>query len=214
LYSEVVTEVKRTYRAPVREEQARRTRARIVQTAADLFGTSGWAGTTIAKVADAAGVSPQAVHLSVGAKPRLLIEAVAAAVAGDGGDSRPLREREPFRSAYDPEQPVGARAEAFARGTRLVYERAGALFVVLAQTAPLEPELASLWEQARTDRLSDCRKLVRTAGHTGRPGKLAADQVFVLSGPGVHAELMGLGWSGNAYETWLAQALAQVLGGV
>lgn len=203
-------DVKRGYHAPVRQEQARQTRARILAAAAVSFAASGWAGTTVAGVARAAGVTPQAVHLSVGAKPKLLVEAVAAAVAGDEGD-RPLREREPFRTAYDDGRDVRARAEAFAAGSRQVYERAGALFLVLAQTAPAEPDVATLWARARDARLDDCRRLVRGAGHTGRDANRRADELFVQSGPGVHAELTGLGWSGAAYESWLAATVEALL---
>jgi AcrR family transcriptional regulator len=205
-----MADVKRTYHAPVREEQARLTRARILTAAATSFASSGWVGTTVAGVARAAGVTPQAVHLSVGAKPALLIWAVSSAVAGDEPQT-PLRGREPFRTAYDEQRPTPERAAAFAAGTRRVYDRAGALFLVLAQTALAEPEVADLWDRARTDRLADCRRLVRTSGHAGRDARRRAEQLFVHSGPGVHAELTGLGWSGRAYETWLFEAVTTLL---
>src|SRR5512141_884449 len=126
-----MADVKRSYHAPVREQQARQTRVRILEAAAASFASTGWAGTTIASVARAAGVTPQAVHLSVGAKPTLLVAAVAQAVAGEEA-GRPRREREPFRAAYDETATTARRAHAFAAGTRQVYERAGALFLVLA----------------------------------------------------------------------------------
>lgn len=205
-----MADVKRSYHAPVREQQARETRRRILEAAAASFATTGWIGTTVASVARAAGVTPQAVHLSVGTKPTLLVAAVAAAVAGVE-EERPLREREPFRTAYDETVALAPRARAFAAGTRLVYERAGALFLVLAQTAPVEPELAALWDTARTDRLSDCRFLAHRAGHRGRDARRRAELLFVQSGPGVHAELIGLGWSGRGYEAWLAETVESLL---
>lgn len=207
-------DVKRSYHAPVREQQARDTRARIVDAAAGLFSSAGWAGTTVAEVARTAGVTPQAVHQSVGAKPALLIQAVASAVASfDAGapDAGPLRDREPFRTAYDAQVPLPDRAKAFAAGSRQIYDRAGSLFLVLAQTAPAEPEVATLWARARADRLDDCRRLVRVAGHTGRDATRRADQLYVQSGPGVHAELRQLGWSGTAYESWLSRAVSALL---
>jgi AcrR family transcriptional regulator len=204
-------DVKRSYHAPVREEQSRLTRARILDAAAETFSRTGWAGTTVAGIASVAGVSPQAVHQSVGAKPALLVEAVRRAVAGND-ESVPLREREPFRTAYDESQPVRSRAEAFAAGTREVYARAGALFLVLAQAAPLDQALAGLWDRARRDRLADCRLLVRTTGHRDRAAHRLGDQVFVLSGPAVHAELTALGWSARAYEGWLSDGLEELLG--
>jgi AcrR family transcriptional regulator len=205
-----MTDVKRSYHAPVREQQARQTRVRILEAAAASFASTGWAGTTIASVARAAGVTPQAVHLSVGAKPTLLVAAVAQAVAGEDA-GRPLREREPFRAVFVETATTARRAHAFAAGTRQVYERAGALFLVLAQSAPAEPELAALWDRARGDRLADCRLLVRGAGHHDRDALRRADLLFVQSGPGVHAELIGLGWSGKRYEAWLAGTVEGLL---
>jgi AcrR family transcriptional regulator len=205
-----MTDVKRSYHAPVREQQARQTRARILEAAAASFATAGWLGTTVASVARAAGVTPQAVHLSVGAKPALLVAAVAAAVAGEETE-QPLRERQPFRTAFDDTRALDQRAHAFAVGTRQIYERAGALFLVLAQTAPTDPELAARWDRARRDRLTDCRLLVRGAGHRGRDARRRADLLFVQSGPGVHAELIGLGWSGKSYEAWLAETVESLL---
>jgi hypothetical protein len=146
----------------------------------------------------------------VGAKPTLLLAAVATAVAGEENDL-PLRERAPFRTAYDETLALAPRARAFAAGSRQVYERAGALFLVLAQTAPAEPEVAALWDRARADRLTDCRLLVRTTGRRGRDAQRRADLLFVQSGPGVHAELVGLGWSGKGYETWLAETVERLM---
>jgi AcrR family transcriptional regulator len=196
----------------VRAQQAAQTRRRVAQAAAEAFAANGWAGTTIAGIARAAEVTPQAVHLSVGAKPALLIAAVQHAVAGDQPNV-PLAEREPFRLAYAPGATVRERALAFAAGTRGVYERAGPLFLVLAQAAPLDTGLAGLWERARTGRLADCRRLVRL---TGRRSQAAdhrlADLIFVQSGPGVHADLVSdRGWTSAAYEAWLAATMEFLL---
>ena len=102
------------------------------------------------------------------------------------------------------------RARAFAAGTRQVYERAGALFIVLAQAAPTDSELAAIWEKARADRLTDCRLMVRRAG-SQRDARGRGELLFVHSGPGVHGELVALGWSGTAYERWLAETVERLL---
>jgi hypothetical protein len=40
------------------------------------------------------------------------------------------------------------------------------------------------------------------------------DLLFVYSGPGVYADLTGdRGWTGEAYESWLAAAVEALLGG-
>jgi AcrR family transcriptional regulator len=207
-----MTGVKRPYHAPVRTEQAAQTRRRQLEAAAAAFAAYGWTGTTLAGVARAAGVTPQAVHLSVGAKPALLIAAIEHAVAGDQPDI-PLAERESFRTAYTAGITLAERARAFAAGTRGVYERAGPLFLVLAQAAPLDPELTAMWERARARRLADCRRLVELTGR--RPSAAAsraADLLFVQSGPGVHADLTGdRGWAAEDYEAWLTATIEALL---
>ena len=207
-----MTDSKRPYHAPIRTEQAARTRDGILHAADELFSAQGWSGTTIADIARAARVTPQAVHQSVGAKPALLIAAVQRAVGGDGAD-RPLIEREPFRIAYAADAPLSGRATAFAKGAREVYERAGRLLLVLAQAAPLDPELAELWDRARARRLADCRKLVTaTAARSRVTQDRLTDLLFVQSGPGVYAELVsGRHWSVKAYQAWLASTVESLL---
>jgi AcrR family transcriptional regulator len=217
-----VPPVKRPYDAPIRREQSALTRRRILDAAVTAFSASGWTGTTVAEVARSAGVTPQAVHLSVGAKPALLVAAVAHAVAGDEPDV-PLRQRRAFAPAFEPGVPAAARAAAFAAGSRAVYERAGALFLVLAQAAPLDQAVQEIWRSAREARLADCRDLVRLASPSGTASDRTtsdrttddrtADIVFVLSGPGVYADLTGdRGWPAGAYEGWLTDALRLLLG--
>jgi AcrR family transcriptional regulator len=207
-----VPPVKRRYEAPIRREQSALTRRRILDAAAAAFAASGWAGTTVADVARAAGVTPQAVHLSVGAKPALLVAAVAHAVAGDEPDV-PLRQRRSFGPAFAPGVTAAGRAAAFAAGSRAVYQRAGALFLVLAQAAPADQAVQNLWRSAREARLADCRDLVRLASPSAVADDRTVDVVFVLSGPGVYADLTGdRGWPAAAYEQWLTTALAPLLG--
>jgi AcrR family transcriptional regulator len=207
-----VAEVKRRYHAPVRTEQAAQTRQRILQAAAEAFAQRGWAGTTIAEVAREAGVTAQAVHLSVGAKPALLIGAIQHAVAGDQLDI-PLADREPFRHAYATVADLHQRATAFAAGTRQVYQRAGRLFLVLAQTAGLDPELSALWDRARSARLQDCQRLLDLTGRRRRPLRdQLTDLLFVQSGPSVYADLVGdRRWSNDAYQSWLTTAVENLL---
>jgi AcrR family transcriptional regulator len=207
-----VADVKRNYHAPVRIEQAAQTRRRVLQAAVEAFTERGWAGTTIADIARAAGITSQAVHLSVGAKPALLIGAVQLAVAGDQPDL-PLFEREPFRRAYAADADLAERAAAFAAGTSEVYQRAAGLFLVLAQTAAVDTDLAALWERARTARLADCRLLVDLTGpRSPRLQRRLTDLLFVQSGPGVHSDLVGdRGWTRGDYQSWLASTVQTLL---
>ena len=74
---------RRRYHSPLRADQAEQTRRRILDAAYGLFAENGYAGTTIAMVADTAGVAPETIYLSVGGKRGLLEGVIDSAIAGD-----------------------------------------------------------------------------------------------------------------------------------
>src|SRR4030081_2961630 len=74
----------RRYRSPRREQQARRTRARITAAAAKRFLMHGYAATTVRAVAADAGVAVPTVELAFGTKARLLKAVIDTAIAGAG----------------------------------------------------------------------------------------------------------------------------------
>ena len=73
----------RSYSSPLRADQARQTRKRIVDAAAELFAERGYTGTTVDAVAAAAGVSRKTVFDSIGGKARLMKLAYDFAIVGD-----------------------------------------------------------------------------------------------------------------------------------
>ena len=62
----------RSYRSPVRTEAAQVTRAAIVEAARALFAERGYARTSVAAVAERAGVALNTVYTSIGGKPALV----------------------------------------------------------------------------------------------------------------------------------------------
>src|SRR5689334_11454434 len=62
----------RSYSSAVRDEQARRTRARIVQAADELFREKGFAKATMKDIAVRAGVARDTVHAVFGTKAALI----------------------------------------------------------------------------------------------------------------------------------------------
>jgi len=75
----------RSYRSTLRQQQAEATRARVLAAAAELFATDGYARTTLAKIAAAAGVSAETVQ-GQGSKAALLIAAIEYAGFGVAGE--------------------------------------------------------------------------------------------------------------------------------
>src|SRR4051794_26651436 len=171
---------KRAYVSPVRAEQAAVTRSRVTEAAAACFAEGGWSGTTLARIAQRAGVTPQAVHLSVGPKPALLKAALVSAV-GAGAADDPELEEELFHRALAPGQSVEQRARAFAAASHAVHERAGRLFAVLAQAAQTDDDLARWRHSIGVRRMEVCKALVSACGLTGKRSKRVSDVVFVLS---------------------------------
>ena len=62
----------RTYASPLRERQRAATRAAVIEAAADRFVDQGYAATSIAEIARAAGVSPETVYGTFGTKREVL----------------------------------------------------------------------------------------------------------------------------------------------
>ena len=67
-----VKTARRAYHSPLRADQAQQTRRRVLESARRLFVEHGYARTTVAAVADHAGVSPETIYLSLGGKRGLL----------------------------------------------------------------------------------------------------------------------------------------------
>src|ERR1700747_2877842 len=77
----------RVYRSELRQQQAQAPRSRVIAAAAKLFTTDGYARTTLAKIAAAAGVSAETVQAQ-GPKAALLIAAAGFAGVGVGGGQK------------------------------------------------------------------------------------------------------------------------------
>jgi AcrR family transcriptional regulator len=75
----------RNYRSQLRQQQAEQTRSRVIAAAAELFAAEGYARTTLAKIAAAAGVSVETVQ-GQGPKAALLIAAAELAGVGVSGE--------------------------------------------------------------------------------------------------------------------------------
>jgi AcrR family transcriptional regulator len=73
---------KRRYDASRRRAAAERTRAAVLRAARELFTTRGYAGTQVADIARAAGVSVDTLYETVGRKPQLLLAVLDMELAG------------------------------------------------------------------------------------------------------------------------------------
>jgi len=141
---------RRQYRSPLRQAQARRTRARILESATQEFRSHGYAGTTIAAVAEAAGVSVAAVELAFPTKPDLLKAAIDVAIAGDD-EPVPVLER-PWAASARAAPDAAGFLDAVATILVPAAERSDALVLTALEGARGDDRLVPLAEQLRTQR--------------------------------------------------------------
>ena len=133
----------RRYDSPVRRERALETERRILTAAATAFAETGYVGTSLEAIANAAGVNPRTVYKVFGTKVRLLSRLVDVSMVGDQ-DAGPVAGRSWALDAF--EAPTGVeRVGAFAAAIRRVMQSAGTVFRTAAQAAVADPDAAALW---------------------------------------------------------------------
>ena len=206
----------RRYDSPVRREQARQTRAAVVQAAHRRFLAGGYASTTLAAVAKDAGVSVDTVYAVFGSKRGLLAAVMDVNV---GGDDEPL-------DVLDRELPQRMRAESdqrrqislFATGMAGELERMRPLDDVLRSAAAADPDVAAArHEQNDVQRHAAMATVVGWVRARGQlrselDDAAAADVVWTLTSPEVHHMLLTTrGWTRSQYETWLRETLERAL---
>jgi AcrR family transcriptional regulator len=203
---------RRPYRSERRREQAAQTRARVLDAADALFRERGWEGTSIAAVAEAAGVSQETVYARFRTKRALLGELMERAVRG--GDARPVPEQAGPRALVEAAD-AGTVLRLFADDISVRIERAAPLLSVVAAAARSEPELSELYARLHENRRSNLQVLVDALARKA-PLRLSAaealDTVFALTSPELNQLLVGQrGWTRRRYRTWLADSLQALL---
>jgi AcrR family transcriptional regulator len=202
--------------SPVRDEQARATRRRILDAAGDLFLARGYLGTTLDAVAAGAGVSVQTVYNVVGGKAKLLKAVYDVTVAGDD-EPLPMAERPGFaamRAETDGRRCL-ARYADLGRG---MAERALPLLtVVFAQAATGDKDLAAFAETVEGERAAGtCATAQHVADRFGlRPGldvEAAAAILWTLTAPDVADRLVRQrGWGWDRFAGWLGDTMGDAL---
>jgi AcrR family transcriptional regulator len=201
---------RRRYHSPLRAEQADGTRRRVLAAARDLFLARGYAGTTVAAVAQAAGVSPDTIYVSLGGKQGLL-EGVLSVARSDPEDPA-HRDQEQRRNQ------AGALEDPHQRLRRLVelscetLARIGPVHAVLRGAADGHPFAADLYARMLQLRLQlQARNLETYLGGSLRPGlslKQAAEHYSALLSPELYHLLTVEGrWTTRRYASWVTGLL-------
>jgi TetR/AcrR family transcriptional regulator, regulator of autoinduction and epiphytic fitness len=207
----------RSYSSPLRADQARQTRKRIVDAATELFAERGYTGTTVDAVAAAAGVSRKTVFDSVGDKARLMKLAYDFAIVGD---DQPVALKDRPEIADLMAEPDPAKGLAmYAALVVAIDRRIAAVWRALEGAAASDPEARRLYAAMVRQRRQSMQEAAELFADSGalRPDidvDIAADLMWLYNDPSLFDKLVRQRrWSVARFQAWLTEALqVQLLG--
>jgi len=198
----------RAYNSPLRREQAAATRRQILITAQRLFEEVGYPTTSMAAIAEEAGVSLKTVYLVFETKSGLLRALWQFVLVGEDDDA-PVAQRRWYRDVLE-ETDAARQLQLNARNSRVVKERAAALMRVIRDSASTDADLGALWATIQSEFHANQGVIVklihdRRALRPQLGVKRATDILWTLNHPDVwQALVVECGWSPKQYEQWLA----------
>jgi len=182
-----------------------------------LFVEHGYAATTMAEVAAEARVALKTVYVVFETKSGLLRAVWNLLLRGDE-NTAPVAQREWYRPVVEEPNPE-SQLRLNARNARAVKERAGRMLGVIRNAAPLDPDIAALWDRIQSEFYANQRAIVERLEQKGalRPEldvARATDILWTLNHPDVWLLLVGeRGWKPEEFERWFADTIcAQLLG--
>jgi AcrR family transcriptional regulator len=204
----------RRYHSPRRREQAEATRVAVLAAAQRLFERDGYAQTSVATIAREAGVTPRTVYLGFETKAGVLRAVWNRALRGQRDDA-PVAAQRWFQEVLeepDPERTLRLNA----RNSRRFKERSTALLQVVRDTAPIEAEIADLWQRIQAEYHANQRAVVESLPPRALKHGLsiirATDIIWTLNHPNTWIQLHVLrGWTPAQYERWVGDTSCEQL---
>jgi AcrR family transcriptional regulator len=204
---------RRPYDATRRRETAEQTRDAILDVAERRFLADGFAATTIAAIADAAGVSQATIYKSFGGKPGLVRALIDRGLRGEG--PAPAEQRSDFLQTTESDPHV--LLVSIGRLAAEVAPRVAPLQSLLIQAAHSDAEMAGLLDQISAQRMT---RMQHNAEALARRGFLredisvrrAAETMWIYSSPELYQLLIAqLGWTTEHFGAFIANALEAAL---
>lgn len=191
----------------VRAERASMTRNRILAAARAGFARQGYGATTLREIAEEAGVAVQTVYAVYGSKANIL-RALRLALRDDAGADAA------FGAALletDPRQALAL----FARSIRLRWEAGHDIVATHVEAASIDPavrdEVAAILAVRRRG-IGELARAIAGRLPEGPDAAWIGAVIDALTLAEMYAELVQVqGWSPDAYEAWLADALVRLL---
>jgi len=203
----------RKYSSPVRDEQAARTRTRILDAASELFLERGYARTTMKDIAEGAGVARDTVHATFGSKARVLTALIDLRLVPDSSVAN-VTQRADAQAVKD-EVDQRRQIELFATFIAGLSTQLRPVFEILRTASAVEPEMASVFEEMDRFRMKNMQAYAKWIAARGplRVGTRRAGEImWALASPDVGRMLCDeLGWTQAHHARWLADTLVRTL---
>ena len=205
----------RPYDTTNRQRQAAQTRRRIFEAAQELFTRDGYVTTTIAAIADHAGVAVQTVYASAKSKRDILKGILDLSISGED-EHVPIQASSRWRE-IEAEPDPRTKLRKLARLHREICVREAPAFAIMADAAGSDPEIRTLTHDMADQRHQDHHRLAKTLHQTGHlrsdlSAHRAADIIWALANERTYLALVhDRRWSAEDYEAWLAGQLIAAL---
>jgi AcrR family transcriptional regulator len=205
---------RRTYRSPLRAQQAAQTRRRIVTAAAECFAENGYSATTLAAIGRRAGVSPESVAAN-GPKAALLIAAFEQTFVGREG-SDPMTGRPELNALLAiPDRDEMLRAVAdFQVG---IQAQGIGMWRALSAAALDDAAVAERYAELAERRRADHQLAIRALGsllplRTDRSEQQLGDTLALLGGfDAYQLFVLDFGWTEEALRDWYIDSFRHLL---
>ena len=200
-----------------RRSRAKATQWRIVKAAYLLFCAQGYAGTTMAEIAEAAGVAVQSVYFTFHTKAALLSRAYDFAVMGEAEPEIP--QRQAWYEAMTAEPDVTQALRHFVTGVGEITRRVTPLSLAAQVAADGDPDTARVMafhDGMQADAYREVVKLLSAKAEL-KPGlslERGTDLLLLYAGTEVYHVMVEMrGWSHDEWLGWTVVTLAEQLFG-
>jgi AcrR family transcriptional regulator len=196
-----------------RRDRARATRLRITKAAYTLFCERGYVGTTMADIAEAAGVAVQTVYFTFHTKSELLSKAYDFAVLGEGDPLPP--EQQPWYARMTAEPKIVPALRHAVVGIGEILTRATPLDTVVRAGAGSDPDTAAIRARHEGWRADGYRVILdilssKSELRAGVSPEHATQLLLLYVGMDVYRVLViDFGWTHEAWVDWTVATLAE-----
>jgi AcrR family transcriptional regulator len=200
---------KRRYRSDTREAGASRTLAKVMEAGRHLFSRKGIDATTMAQIAERAGVSEATVYATVRSKAGLMHALMHQAIFGPRFHAAQQR----LAGVTDPVERIALTAHV----ARAVYEGESADLSLLMKASAFSPELRKTqqaFEALRRDMQRERIDALFEAGRarSGLDKDAAGTILWMFTSRDIYHKLVHeAGWSPDRFQGWLETTLLECL---